>query len=59
MVITKKALSKHPEAVKLHFRDEDIRWATPEVVAAYRAEIRIEALVAYDNRPRPRPRAHR
>jgi len=29
------------------------------VVAAYRAEIRIEALMAYDNRPRPRPRAHR
>lgn len=29
------------------------------VVAAYRSEIRIEALVAYDNRPRPRPKAHR
>ncbi len=38
MVITKKALSKHPEAAKLNFRDEDIRWATPEMVAAYRAE---------------------
>ncbi len=38
MVVTKKALSKHPEAVKLHFSDEDIRWATPEAVADYRAE---------------------
>ncbi len=38
MAATKKALSKHSRAKKLHYREEDIRWATPEVVAAYRAE---------------------
>ena len=38
MAATKKALSKHSRARKLHYREEDIRWATPEVVAAYRAE---------------------
>jgi len=38
MAATKKALFKHPQAAKLHYRAEDLRWATPEVVAAYRAE---------------------
>src|SRR3989338_1690677 len=37
-MVTKKALSKHSKAKKLHYRDEDIRWATSEVVAAYRAQ---------------------
>ncbi|MEK6899883.1 MAG: methyltransferase domain-containing protein, partial [Nanoarchaeota archaeon] len=38
MKTTKKALSKHPKAEKLHYKDEDIRWATPEAAADYRAE---------------------
>jgi len=38
MAVTKKALSKHSKAKKLHYRDEDIRWATHELAAAYRAE---------------------
>jgi|SRR3989338_2584130 len=38
MPVTKKALSKHSKAKKLHYREEDIRWATPEQVAVYRAE---------------------
>lgn len=38
MAATKKALSKHSKAKKLHYRDEDIRWATHELAAAYRAE---------------------
>lgn len=38
MAVTKKTLSKHPEAGKLSYRDEDFRWATPEIVAEYRAQ---------------------
>lgn len=38
MKISRKTLSKHPEAEKLSYRDEDLRWATPEAAAAYRAE---------------------
>ncbi len=38
MVKIKKALLKHPQAQKLHYRDDDLRWATPEIVAAYRAQ---------------------
>ena len=34
----KKVLSKHSKADKLHYRDEDLRWATHELAAAYRAE---------------------
>jgi len=33
-----KALEKNSKAGKLFFNEEDIRWATPEVVADYRAE---------------------
>ena len=44
---TKKALSKHSKAKKLHYRDEDIRWATSEVAAAYRAE-RLKCKVIVD-----------
>jgi len=47
MVVTKKALSKHSKAKKLHYREEDIRWATPEQVAAYRAE-RLKCKVIVD-----------
>ena len=35
---TKKALLKHSQAAKLHYRDEDIRWATHELAAEYRAQ---------------------
>lgn len=34
----KKALSKHSQAAKLHYRDEDLRWATHELAAEYRAQ---------------------
>lgn len=36
--ILKRALEKHHQAEKLFFTEEDIRWATPEIVADYRAE---------------------
>ncbi|MBN1157029.1 methyltransferase domain-containing protein [Candidatus Woesearchaeota archaeon] len=36
--LLKKALAKHPLAQRLFFSDEDMRWATPKVVADYRAE---------------------
>ncbi|MBI2667127.1 methyltransferase domain-containing protein, partial [Candidatus Woesearchaeota archaeon] len=32
-----KSLAKHPLANKLSFTPEDIRWATPDIVAKYRA----------------------
>jgi SAM-dependent methyltransferase len=35
--IAKKALEKHSQAEKFHFTDEDLRWATPEIAAEYRA----------------------
>ncbi len=35
---TPKALEKHPRAVELEHSPEDIRWATPDVVAQYRAK---------------------
>ncbi len=35
---TQKALEKHPRAVELEHSPEDIRWATPDVVAQYRAK---------------------
>ncbi len=35
---TKKALEKHPRAGELEHSAEDIRWATPEIVAGYRAK---------------------
>ncbi len=35
---TKKALSKHSLAEKLHYRAEDLRWATHELAAEYRAQ---------------------
>lgn len=38
MVKTKKALQKHPLAKKLYYRDEDLRWATHELAAEYRAQ---------------------
>ncbi|MDP3698160.1 MAG: methyltransferase domain-containing protein [Nanoarchaeota archaeon] len=38
MAASKKALSKHSKAKKLHYRDEDIRWATHELAAEYRAQ---------------------
>src|SRR3989344_5650340 len=38
MVATKKALSKHSKAHRLHFRDEDLRWATHELAAEFRAQ---------------------
>src|SRR3989344_5528681 len=38
MAVTKKALSKHSKAKKLHYRNEDIRWATHEQVAECRAQ---------------------
>lgn len=38
MVKIKKALQKHSKAKKLEYASEDIRWATPEVVAKYRAQ---------------------
>ena len=47
MVKSKKALSKHSKAKKLHYRDEDIRWATSELAAAYRAE-RLKCKVIVD-----------
>lgn len=34
----KKALEKHHRAAELEYSAEDLRWATPEVVAAYRAK---------------------
>ncbi len=34
----KKALDKHPRAEELSFIDEDLRWATPKIVADYRAK---------------------
>lgn len=34
----KKALEKHPRAEELEHSAEDIRWATPDVVAQYRAK---------------------
>src|SRR3989338_5246767 len=34
----KKALEKHVRAEGLQFTPEDIRWATPEIVAQYRAQ---------------------
>ena len=33
-----KALEKHPRAAELEHSTEDIRWATPDVVAQYRAK---------------------
>lgn len=36
--LLKKAQEKHHLAEKLFFTEEDIRWATPEIVADYRAE---------------------
>src|SRR3989338_686858 len=35
---SKKALEKHAQAGELYHSAEDIRWATPEIVAAYRAK---------------------
>jgi len=35
---TQKALEKHPRAAELEHSAEDIRWATPDVVAQYRAK---------------------
>ena len=35
---TKKAYAKHPQAFLLSFTEEDLRWATPEIVADYRAK---------------------
>lgn len=37
-MVSKKALSKHSQAAKLHYRDEDLRWATHELAAEYRAQ---------------------
>lgn len=36
--LLKKALEKHPQTAKLTFTAEDIRWATPQIVAEYRAQ---------------------
>lgn len=36
--ILKKALEKHPDAGKLTFTPDDLRWATPIVVAEWRAK---------------------
>lgn len=36
--LLKTALEKHPRAEKLQFTADDIRWATPEIVAQYRAQ---------------------
>src|SRR3989338_8768394 len=38
MVISQKALEKHLRAGELQHSEEDIRWATPEMVAEYRAK---------------------
>src|SRR3989344_467941 len=38
MAKSTKALEKHSKAGKLHYRDEDIRWATHELAAEYRAQ---------------------
>ncbi len=38
MPALKKASSKHSKADKLHYREEDIRWATHELAAEYRAQ---------------------
>ncbi len=34
----KKNILKHPQAANLHHTPDDIRWATPEIVADYRSE---------------------
>lgn len=47
MVATKKALFKHSKARKLHYRDEDMRWATHELAAEYRAQ-RLKCKVIVD-----------
>ncbi len=47
MAATKKALLKHSKAKKLHYRDEDIRWATHELAAEYRAQ-RLKCKVIVD-----------
>lgn len=38
MAATKKSESKHSKAEKLHYREEDMRWATHELAAEYRAQ---------------------
>src|SRR3989344_3817263 len=47
MAITKKAGSKHSKAGKLHYREEDMRWATHELAAEYRAQ-RLKCKVIVD-----------
>ena len=47
MPSTKKALQKHPQAQGLHYREEDLRWATPEIAAKYRAQ-RLKCAVIAD-----------
>src|SRR3989338_9332712 len=47
MATPKKALEKHSKATKLHYRDEDIRWATHELAAEYRAQ-RLKCKVIVD-----------
>ncbi|MBI2102501.1 methyltransferase domain-containing protein [Candidatus Woesearchaeota archaeon] len=37
-MVSTKALEKHPRAEELEHSGEDIRWATPEIVAEYRAK---------------------
>ncbi len=43
---TKKAYAKHPQASLLSYTAEDLRWATPEIVANYRAKrLKCEVIV--------------
>jgi len=36
--LMKKALEKHSQAERPCFTEDDLRWATPEIVADYRAK---------------------
>lgn len=37
-MVSKKSLAKNDDLKDFHYSDEDLRWATPEIVADYRAE---------------------